>query len=107
MMTMSQAAARQVEWKQRAYRAPCGHLVLELERNEQGYLTDNYVCNLCGKSFGPTAPSPVASRPVPAPSTAHSPQPGCWPAHRRGRPSLTACRTTCIVSRRMWRLEKL
>jgi predicted SprT family Zn-dependent metalloprotease len=50
MMTMSQAAARQVKWKQRAYRTPCGHLGLELERNEQGYLTENYVCNLCGES---------------------------------------------------------
>jgi hypothetical protein len=50
MMTMSQAATRQVKWKQQAYRTPCEHLILELESNEQGYLTDNYVCNLCGES---------------------------------------------------------
>ena len=51
MMTMSQAAARQTEWKQRAYRTQCTHLVLELECNEQGYLTGNYVCNLCGETL--------------------------------------------------------
>ena len=49
-MTMNQAAARQVKWKQRLYRTPCEHLILELESNEQGYLTGNYVCNLCGES---------------------------------------------------------
>ena len=50
MMTMSQAAARQAEWTQRASRTRCTHLVLEVECNEQGYLTGNYVCNLCGES---------------------------------------------------------
>ena len=57
MMTTSQAAARHVEWKQRAYRTRCTHLVLELECNEQGYLTGNYVCNFCGESVaqGPLA----------------------------------------------------
>lgn len=48
MMTLRQAAARQVQWKQRLYRTPCEHLVLEVEGNEQGYLTGDYVCNLCG-----------------------------------------------------------
>ena len=51
MMTMSQAAARQAEWKHRVYRTRCTHLVLEVECNEQGYLTGNYVCNLCGESL--------------------------------------------------------
>ena len=50
MMTMNQAAARQVKWKQRLYRTPCDHVILELESNEQGYLTSNFVCNLCGES---------------------------------------------------------
>ena len=72
-MTMSQAATRQVKWKQRLYRTPCEHLVLESEWNEQGYLTGNYVCNLCGKSCGPGVFRPVASRLVPAPSAVHSP----------------------------------
>jgi hypothetical protein len=56
-MTMNQAAAIRENWKQRAYRTPCTHLVLELESNEQGYLTGNYVCNLCGESLvlGPLA----------------------------------------------------
>jgi len=49
-MTMNQAAGIRENWKQRAYRIPCEHLVLELEWNEQGYLTGNYVCNLCGES---------------------------------------------------------
>jgi hypothetical protein len=49
MMRTSQAAARQAEWKQRAYRRRCTHLVLEMECNEQGYVTDNYVCNFCGE----------------------------------------------------------
>jgi hypothetical protein len=50
MMTTTRAAARQVEWKQRAYRRRCTHLVLELECDNQGVLTGNYVCNFCGKS---------------------------------------------------------
>ena len=49
-MTMNQAAAIRENWKQRAYRTPCTHLVLELESNELGYLTGKYVCNLCGES---------------------------------------------------------
>ncbi len=48
MMTMSQGVALQVQWKQRACRTRCEHLVLELGGNAQGYLTGNYVCNLCG-----------------------------------------------------------
>jgi hypothetical protein len=50
MMTTSQAAARRAEWKQRAYRRRCTHVVLEIECNEQGYVTGNYVCNFCGES---------------------------------------------------------
>ena len=48
-MTTSQAAVRRVEWKKRAYRRRCTHVVLELECNEQGYVTGNYVCNFCGE----------------------------------------------------------
>ena len=50
MMTTSQAAARQAEWKQRGYRRRCTHLGLELECNEQGYVTGNFVYIFCGKS---------------------------------------------------------
>lgn len=50
MMTMNQAVALQVKWKQQAYRTGCTHLVLESECTEQGYWTGNYVCNLCGES---------------------------------------------------------
>ena len=50
MMTMNQAATRQVKWKQRLYRIACEHMILEVESDEKGYLTGNYVCNLCGES---------------------------------------------------------
>jgi hypothetical protein len=49
-MTLNQAAALQVKWKQRAYRTRCTHVVLESECTEQGYWTGNYVCNFCGES---------------------------------------------------------
>ena len=49
MMTPSQVAARRAEWNQRGSQGGCTHLVLELECNEQGYVTGNYVCNFCGK----------------------------------------------------------
>ena len=73
MMTLSQAAALQVKWKQRTYRTRCEHVILELECNEQGYWTGNYVCNLCGKCCGPRGFSHVASPKAPAPSMAHFP----------------------------------
>lgn len=53
MMTTRQVAARRGEWKQRAYRRRCMHVVLEMECNEQGYVTGNYVCNFCGEFVAP------------------------------------------------------
>ena len=73
MMTLNEVAALQLKWKQRADRTACKHLRQELEWDEQGYLTGDYVCILCGKSCGPRGFSLVASPTVPAPSTARYP----------------------------------
>jgi hypothetical protein len=56
-MMMNHAAALRVKWKQRVYRIPCEHLVLELEWNERGRSTGHYACMLCGESvvLGPLA----------------------------------------------------
>ena len=49
-MTIDQAFAIRMKWKQRAHRSPCGHLTLELEWNDQGVSTGHYICILCGQS---------------------------------------------------------
>jgi hypothetical protein len=49
-MTVHEGADLQVKWKERENRKFCNHPTLELEWNEQGSLTGNYVCNLCGES---------------------------------------------------------
>ena len=48
-MTMNQAAALRIKRTQRADLSPCRHVDLELEWNEWGDSTGNYVCILCGK----------------------------------------------------------
>ena len=56
-MTVTQGADLQVKWSQRVNRTPCTHPKLELEWNDQGYLTGDYVCIRCGESMaqGPLA----------------------------------------------------
>lgn len=50
-MTMNQAAALRVRWKERAdLSTDCEHLNLELEWNDLGHSTGNYICILCGES---------------------------------------------------------
>jgi hypothetical protein len=49
MMTATQAAELRVKWKQRVKPSPCEHLNLELERSDNGYLTGNYTCIVCGE----------------------------------------------------------
>ena len=49
-MTINQGVDLQVKWKQRADRTACKHPRQELEWDEQGYLTGDYVCILCGES---------------------------------------------------------
>ena len=44
------SAALRVKWKLRRDRTPCGHLSLELEWDEAGHSTGNYICSICGES---------------------------------------------------------
>ena len=48
IMTKAQAASLREKW---AYgdNPPCRHLHLELEHNNDDYLTDNYHCTACGE----------------------------------------------------------
>ena len=55
-MTINQAAAIRVNWKQQANQSPCKHLNLELEWNNLGHSTDNYVCTVCGEPAAQRAP---------------------------------------------------
>ena len=48
-MTKDQAVTLQLRWGQRAYKIPCDHLILELERNDGGHATGKYICMLCGE----------------------------------------------------------
>ena len=49
-MTMNQAATLRMNWKQHPDESPCAHLNLELEWDDHGRKTGNYVCILYGKS---------------------------------------------------------
>ncbi len=53
-MTVTQAAELRVKWKQRVNPTPCDHLSLELERSDNGYLTGNYICIVCGTAVAQT-----------------------------------------------------
>ena len=48
IMTKAQAAGLRVKWAEGEHR-PCKHLHLELEHNNDDYLTDNYLCTACGE----------------------------------------------------------
>jgi hypothetical protein len=48
-MTLNQAVAFRVKWKQRTDRTPCEHLNLELEWSGSGS-TGNYSCIACDES---------------------------------------------------------
>lgn len=48
IMTKAQAAGLRVKWAEGEHR-PCKHLHLELEHNNDDYLTDNYHCTACGE----------------------------------------------------------
>ncbi len=49
-MTMSQAAELRTKWMERENSPPCEHLNLKLEWNDNGYLTGNYNCIVCGRT---------------------------------------------------------
>ena len=53
-MTIVQAAALRMKWKQRTDRSACEHLNLELQWNVLGHSDGEYICILCGE--------PVAER---------------------------------------------
>jgi hypothetical protein len=57
-MTFQQAACIRARWKGQSAQETCRHLTLELEFNDQGDSTGNYVCIVCGE--------PVAQRPLAA-----------------------------------------
>ena len=49
-MTIKQGAELRKKWKERVNPPACEHLNLELERSDNGYLTGNYTCILCGEA---------------------------------------------------------
>jgi hypothetical protein len=49
-MTTNQAAAIRMNWKEHSDQSPCKHLNLELEWDDLGHATGNYICILCGES---------------------------------------------------------
>ena len=69
-MTMDQASAIRMKWKQRAHRSPCGHLTLEVEWNAQGQSTGHYICILCGKSVAQRLPATPTKVRAPSPAKA-------------------------------------
>ena len=51
-MTKNQAAAIRLMWEERADRISCEHLTLELEWDDLGHSTGNYVCIRCAVAQG-------------------------------------------------------
>ena len=49
-MTMTLAVELRVRWKQRVDPPKCEHLNLELEWSDDGHLTGNYICIVCGEA---------------------------------------------------------
>jgi hypothetical protein len=47
-MTKTEAAKLRKSWKMLGNPVKCKHVVLLLERSDNGYLTGNYVCTTCG-----------------------------------------------------------
>ena len=56
-MTIKEAARIRAQWKGQSAVKTCRHFTLELEFNDQGDSTANYVCILCGEPWpnGPLA----------------------------------------------------
>lgn len=49
-MTMNQAVALQLKWKQRTDHSPCEHMTLELLYDVLGHSEGDYICIRCGES---------------------------------------------------------
>ena len=50
-MTKAQAAELQAMWKQQDPPRLCAHIKIDMERNEDGYMTGNYFCTACESSY--------------------------------------------------------
>jgi hypothetical protein len=48
-MTTAEAVALRMKWIQQVDPPACEHMNQELESNEMGYLTGNYLCTTCGE----------------------------------------------------------
>ena len=48
-MTKTEAAKLRKRWKMQGHPVKCKHVVLLLERSDNGYLTGKYVCTTCGE----------------------------------------------------------
>lgn len=49
-MTKDEVSAVRVQWEQREIPLHCDHITVEMELNDLGNTTGNYVCILCGES---------------------------------------------------------
>ena len=47
-MTKTEATKLRESWKLLPHPIKCEHIVLLLERSDNGYLTGNYICTTCG-----------------------------------------------------------
>ena len=51
-MTKTQAAELQAKWNRQVKYPPlCEHLKVDVERNEDGYVTGSYRCTACGDAL--------------------------------------------------------
>ena len=66
-MTTAQAAELRVKWNLRVDPPQCEHLNLELEWSDNGYVTGNYNCILCGESVTHKRNTPLQPDPLPPP----------------------------------------
>ena len=64
-MTKVEAAQLRVKSEHRVDSQPCAHLTLELEQNDSGHLTGNYMCIACGESVARKHPWTLSSRLTP------------------------------------------
>ena len=54
-MTKAQAAELQAMWKQQDPPRLCAHIKIDMERNEDGYVTGRYYCLTCGEAIAHTS----------------------------------------------------
>jgi hypothetical protein len=64
IVTTAQAAELRVKWNLRVDPEECEHLNLELEWSDNGYMTGNYNCILCGESVAQKPNHPIQTDPL-------------------------------------------